>query len=146
MPVYSSIEEAISQATKEKFSSQESSSLSGGSISRSQCIKGNDGRVFFCKENDLSFLSFFEAEAKALQEIKATNTIRTPEVITSGTTDLAHFFCSNLLRKVHPLRRGRKRWENNWRGYIKSNNPSSDGLWIIVLDLLLNLTHEVKTG
>lgn len=108
MPVYSSIEEAISQATKEKFSSQESSSLSGGSISRSQCIKGNDGRVFFCKENDISFLSFFEAEVKALQEIKATNTIRTPEVITSGTTDLSSFLLLEFIKEGESSSDGQK--------------------------------------
>lgn len=99
MPDYSSIEEAISQSTKEKFLRQESSSLSGGSISRSQCIKGRDGRVFFCKENDLSFLSFFEAEAKALQEIKETNTIRTPQVLTVGTIDLSSFLLLEFIKE-----------------------------------------------
>ena len=67
MSIFSSIPEAISQSTGKKFETDRSSSLSGGSISQSQCITGKDGRIFFSKENDLTFLPFFEAEALALQ-------------------------------------------------------------------------------
>ena len=80
------IDKAISNATGHEFKSLEFSELSGGSISRSQRIKGTDGRTFFCKQNKLPFLPFFEAEATALAQIADTKTIRVPQVITFGKT------------------------------------------------------------
>ena len=99
MPVYSSVEEVISQMTGEVFQTNKSSPLSGGSISRSQSITGKDGRVFFCKENDLSFLPFFEAEALALKQIRETKTIRTPEVIGFGCTEVASFLVLEYIQE-----------------------------------------------
>ena len=99
MPVYSSVEVAISQMTGEAFETNKSSSISGGSISQSQCITGKDDRVFFTKENDLSFLPFFEAEALALNEIHATQTIRTPKVIGFGSTEMASFLVLEFIKE-----------------------------------------------
>ena len=39
---------------------------------------------FFLKINQASFLPFFEAEAEALKEIRSTQTIMAPDVITHG--------------------------------------------------------------
>ena len=99
MPVYSSVEVAISQMTGEAFETNKSSSISGGSISQSQCITGKDDRVFFTKENDLSFLPFFEAEALALNEIHSTHTIRTPKVIGFGSTEVASFLVLEFIKE-----------------------------------------------
>ena len=45
-----------------------------------------DGREYFVKKNQLSFLPFFQAEARALTEMHNTRTIRVPTVIAHGTT------------------------------------------------------------
>ena len=108
MSTFSSIPEAISQSTGKKFETDRSSSLSGGSISRSQCLTGHDGRVFFCKENDLAFLPFFEAEALALNEIHATDTIRTPEVICFGKTRSASFLVLEFIKEGSSSSKGQK--------------------------------------
>ena len=99
VPEHSSVEEAISHATGDKFELEKSSSLSGGSINRSQCIRGKDGREFFCKENDISFLPFFEAEARALKEISETHTINVPQVISVGRTDAESFLVLEFIKE-----------------------------------------------
>ena len=99
MKVFSSIEEAISRSTAEEFKTDKSSSLSGGSISRSQCIKGKDGRRFFSKQNELSFSTFFEVEAIALKQIKDTHTIRVPTVISVGETSSESFLVLEFIEE-----------------------------------------------
>lgn len=99
MNVFSSIEEAISRSTAEEFKTDKSSSLSGGSISRSQCITGKDGRRFFSKQNELSFSTFFEVEAIALKQIKDTHTIRVPKVISVGETSSESFLVLEFIEE-----------------------------------------------
>ena len=69
VPEHSSVEEAISHATEDKFELVKSSSLSGGSINRSQCIRGKDGREFFCKEMTFHF-TFFRGEGGHLKKFQ----------------------------------------------------------------------------
>ena len=99
MSHFSSIEEAISQSTNEEFKMAKSAPLSGGSISRSQCISGKDGRQFFCKANELSFLPFFQAEAVALKQIEDTDTIRVPQVISVGKTSSESFLVLEFIKE-----------------------------------------------
>ena len=80
----SEIDDAISSATGVQFKSQSSSSIGGGCINQASKIQSVDGRTFFLKINQASFLPFFEAEAIALKEIRATQTIMAPDVITHG--------------------------------------------------------------
>ena len=88
---FSSFAEAISKATGSVFDPSGSSSIGGGCISQATRITGTDGRSFFLKQNDLSFHDFFEAEADALKEIKATSTVTVPDVIAFGTTGKSSF-------------------------------------------------------
>ena len=145
--MYSTVEEAISQMTGEAFETNKSSSISGGSISQSQCITGKDGRVFFSKENDLAFLPFFEAEALALEQIRQTCTIRTPEVIGLGSTKMASFLVWNTskegpssssgqqemgtqLARLHKIEQPFFGWvRDNCIGSTPQPNPKSDN-WI----------------
>jgi fructosamine-3-kinase len=143
----SRIEEVISQSTDQKFKIQKSLSLSGGSISQSQCITGKDGRVFFSKENELAFLPFFEAEAVALEQIRKTRTIRTPEVIGFGSTEVASFLVLEFIEEGSSSSSGQQEMgtqlarlhkiEQPFFGWVRDNcigstpqpNPKSDN-WV----------------
>ena len=66
----SEIDHAISESTGITFRNQSNSSIGGGCINQASRITGEDGRQYFLKKNQPSFLPFFEAEAQALPEIK----------------------------------------------------------------------------
>jgi len=102
------IEGAIGTATGKDFKVLHSSKLTGGSINRSQRLEASDGRTFFCKQNDLDFYSFFKAEAKALKEIKDTNTIRVPEVIAFGKSETESFLILEFLEEGSSTPRAQK--------------------------------------
>ena len=80
----SGIDQAISESTGCVFHNRSSSSLGGGCINQASKITGEDGRQYFLKKNQASFLPFFQAEAQALSEISDTQTVRAPEVIAHG--------------------------------------------------------------
>ncbi len=147
MNVFSSIEEAISRSTAEEFQTDKSSSLSGGSISRSQCITGKDGRKFFSKENELAFSVFFETEAIALRQIEDTHTIRVPKVISVGKTSSESFLVLEFIEEGSASASGQElmgkqlacmhKTEQPFFGWIKDNcigstpqpNPRSEN-WV----------------
>jgi len=85
--VVSEIERAVARHTGSSFVNRDSALLGGGCINQASSITGECGRKYFLKKNAPSFLPFFQAEAQALEEIKATQTINTPEVIGHGTED-----------------------------------------------------------
>jgi len=95
----SKIEQIIFEATGSPFNFASSSSLSGGCINEASCIQGVDGRYFFLKKNRPSFLSYFEAEAKALTEINHTKTVKTPEAIGYGLEDGQAFLVLEFIRE-----------------------------------------------
>ena len=80
----SEIDRAISHSTGRPFHNRSSTSLGGGCINQASRITGEDGREYFLKQNHASFLAFFEAEARALTEIRDTQSVRAPEVIAYG--------------------------------------------------------------
>ena len=80
----SGIDQAISESTGCTFRNCSSSSIGGGCINQTSMITGEDGREYFIKKNQSSFLPFFEAEAEALTEISNTETVRVPSVIAHG--------------------------------------------------------------
>ena len=80
----SGIDQAISKSTGCTFRNCSSSSIGGGCINQTSRIIGEDGREYFIKKNQSSFLAFFEAEASALTEICKTKTVRAPQVIAHG--------------------------------------------------------------
>ncbi|MEK9772832.1 MAG: fructosamine kinase family protein [Opitutae bacterium] len=80
----SGIDRAISESTGCCFRTLSSLSIGGGCINQASKIAGEDGRVYFIKKNQSSFLPFFEAEAQALHEINQTDTVRAPQVIAHG--------------------------------------------------------------
>ena len=96
---YSSIADAISDKTQVPFIPQKQKSVSGGCINQTSRIQSADGRDYFIKENDLHFAPFFHAEAQALVEIKKTQTIRVPEVITYGQTPSSSFLVLEFIKE-----------------------------------------------
>ena len=80
----SGIDQAISESTGCTFRNCSSSFIGGGCINQTSMITGEDGREYFIKKNQSSFLPFFEAEAQALTEISKTETARVPGVIAHG--------------------------------------------------------------
>jgi protein-ribulosamine 3-kinase len=81
----SEIDRTISESTSIAFSTRTEEGIGGGCINEASKLIGVDGREFFVKKNQLSFLPFFRAEARALQEMKDTHTIHVPTVIGHGT-------------------------------------------------------------
>ena len=81
----SEIDRTISESTGMPFCTRTEEGIGGGCINQASKLSGVDGREFFVKKNQLSFLPFFQAEARALQEMKDTQTIRVPTVIAHGT-------------------------------------------------------------
>ena len=146
MPVHSSVEEAISQSTAEIFKVNSSKTLAGGSISQSKCITGKDGRKFFCKENDLRFLPFFEVEAVALKQIKTTNTIRVPNVITFGKTASSSFLVLEFIDEGSTSPKGQELMGKQLASMHKKEQPFSAGKKTIALALHLSQTQSPKIG
>ncbi len=98
----SSVAEAISKSTGSHFDLSDSTPLSGGSISRSSRIKARDGRAFFLKQNDPAFLTFFKAEAQALEEISGTSSVSVPRLICHGLTESSSFLVLSLFEEGIP--------------------------------------------
>ena len=96
---FSSVAEAISEATGSSFVPSGSSDIRGGCINQASRIKGKDGRNFFLKQNGADFHNFFEAEAEALMEIEATSTVAVPEVIVFGLTGKSSFLVLSLMEE-----------------------------------------------
>ena len=143
----SKIEQIITEATGSPFESTSSSSLSGGCINEASRIIGVDGRDFFIKKNQLSFLPFFEAEANALSEIRNTRTIPAPEAIGYGVENKEAFLVmefigegssssrgqaelGKLLARMHRIEQPYFGWSmDNCIGATPQPNPKSEN-WI----------------
>ena len=76
--------------------------ISGGDISSAYKISTNSG-VYFLKVNDNpEALRMFQTEAKALNIILDTNTIKTPTIIDVGTIDHVHFLLMEFVEAKSP--------------------------------------------
>ncbi len=75
----------ISAATRIPFSIADTQEVGGGSIHRSQVIKGHCGRAFFVKINRADRIDLFEAETHGLRELARSGCIRVPEPIALGS-------------------------------------------------------------
>ena len=140
----SEIDRAISAATGSPFKANSSASLSGGCINKASRLQGEDGREYFVKKNRASFLPFFEAEGKALEEIRGTQSIHAPGVIASGREGGDAFLVleyiqegssraegqaqlGRLLAKMHKVEQPYFGWGmDNCIGATPQPNPRSD--------------------
>ena len=138
------IERAISESTGSAFQLHKAASIAGGCINETFCIEGKDGRQFFVKKNQASFLSFFKAEAQALTEIQETQTVHAPEMIAHGVENDKAFLVlefmkegtasptgqaklGSLLAKMHRVEQAYFGWGmDNCIGATPQPNPKSN--------------------
>lgn len=73
----------IEQTTGQAFTIKQQQSLSGGSINAAYLLSGDNAR-YFVKTNAAGKKAMFEAEAKGLHALAASNTIRVPMPICIG--------------------------------------------------------------
>ena len=81
----SSLREAITLALGESIHITNKHPVYGGDINQSYRLSLSDGSTAFLKANSMRNLSFFEAEAKGLEVLRATGTIGVPEALAIGT-------------------------------------------------------------
>lgn len=85
MNQWQAISASIEAITGRPFKIKQTSSVAGGCINSSYQIQTDQGG-YFIKLNRPGLLYMFEAEAVGLEEMRQTNSIRVPKVITSGKT------------------------------------------------------------
>jgi len=79
------VAELIETATGETFQADRCDEIGGGCINRALRL-GGSGRRYFVKINDAELLPMFEDEVDGLQALAATDTLRVPRPIGSGST------------------------------------------------------------
>ena len=84
MKQWQSIIGHIEQTTGQVFSVKQQQSMTGGSINNAFLLTGDDGKQYFVKTNLSGQKAMFEAEAKGLQEMASSNTIKVPEPVCFG--------------------------------------------------------------
>ena len=82
--MWSEIARHISQATNKKFEIIDRKSVSGGCINQAYIISDDRSNKYFIKLNQPSLVAMFAAEAKGLQEMAETATIKVPVPICWG--------------------------------------------------------------
>ena len=81
--VWTEIDAQISQATAEKFQTQQRRSVSGGCNNQGYCLSDGN-QTYFVKLNQAPLVAMFEAEALGVKQMYDTNTIRVPKPICYG--------------------------------------------------------------
>lgn len=84
MKQWESIVQHIEQTTGRHFSLGQQQSMGGGSINSAFLLTGGDGQQYFVKTNQTGQTAMFEAEARGLQEIASSNTIKVPKSVCFG--------------------------------------------------------------
>ena len=84
--VWTEIDAQISQATGEKFQTQQRKSVSGGCINQGYSLTDGN-KTYFVKLNQASQVAMFEAEALGVQQMYDTATIRVPKPICYGVAE-----------------------------------------------------------
>lgn len=84
MKHWQSIIRDIEQTTGKAFSPDQQRSMGGGSINDASLLTANNGQQYFVKTNRTGRRDMFAAEARGLQEMASSNTIRVPEPVCYG--------------------------------------------------------------
>ncbi len=83
MDIWRHLEQQIKQATGRAFLIHNNQSIGGGCINSAFRVTDRD-RSYFIKTNHARYARMFEAEAEALREMAASNTVRVPEPVGYG--------------------------------------------------------------
>ena len=76
----------IERTTGSKIDDYQLTSIGGGCINTAYKLQSTDSALFI-KLNQPSLVGMFEAEARGLQELRALDCVRVPEVICCGQAD-----------------------------------------------------------
>ena len=141
------IASSISSAIGQEYQIVDFSPVSGGCINQCFRLSSKDQKSFFLKKNNREFLPFFKSEAKALEEIKLTKSVRVPKPICLGESVHSSFLVMEYIREGKPGKNGQELlgkqlaelhlqvkpffgWEmDNCIGATPQPNPSNDN-WI----------------
>ncbi|MFC1665897.1 fructosamine kinase family protein [Pseudomonadota bacterium] len=100
---WQSIQDSLSAKLNLQFKFEGHREVQGGCINRAFVVDGQRESLFI-KLNARSMLTMFEAEAKALEEIAETNSVRVPAVIGCGESESLAYLALEKL----DLERGRR--------------------------------------
>ncbi len=97
MKQWQSIIQHIEQTTGQVFLVKQQQTIGGGSINDAFLLTGHDGRQYFVKTNLAGQKAMFEAEAKGLQEMASSNTVKVPEPVCFGENKLQSYIVLEYL-------------------------------------------------
>lgn len=103
------LEEALSAEFTHAVRIFRNSPVSGGCINHTHKIESSAGNFFIKFNSKTRFPGMFEAEAKGLTLLSEAKSIRTPEVILTGTYQAFSFI---ILEFIETGKRGEDYWEN----------------------------------
>lgn len=96
MSIWPDVQQAISEASSQTFKISERQSISGGDIN--QAYRVSDGKTtYFVKTNRAQLHFMFEAEMRALDEIRNSDSIRVPRPVVSGVSGRECFLIMEYL-------------------------------------------------
>lgn len=84
MKHWSAIAAHIERSTGRPFSVVQQQSMGGGSINAAFQLTAENGQQYFVKTNSSGRLAMFEAEARGLQAIASSHTLKVPELVCFG--------------------------------------------------------------
>jgi len=97
MKQWQAIAQHIEQSTGKTFKVKQQQSVAGGSINAAYILTAENSQQYFVKTNALGQKSMFDAEARGLQAIAASNTIKVPRPICSGEDRLQSYIVMEYL-------------------------------------------------
>lgn len=97
MKRWQAIVEHIEQTTGKPFSVKQQRSLSGGSINAAFLLKADDGGQYFVKTNHSGRQDMFEAEARGLQALSSSKTLRVPKPLCFGDDETQSYIVMEYL-------------------------------------------------
>lgn len=103
------ISDSISEATGRECILSNPSSISGGCINEAFRLTDQNDHVYFIKKNSREFLPFFKAEAEALSQINRTNTVRVPEIICYGESEISSFLILEFIKEGSSGKNGQRK-------------------------------------
>lgn len=98
-PHHTSLAKALVSLFGNSVAITQTDRLSGGDINKAYGLTLNTGHHIFMKANAKANVDFFTAEAAGLSAIEATGTIKTPQILCTGTDDGEDVGYSFLLLK-----------------------------------------------
>ncbi len=97
MKQWQSIISHIEQTIGRPFSLEQQKSLGGGSINSAFLLADKNGQQYFAKTNQPSHLAMFEAEARGLQELASSHTLRVPQSVCFGENPVQSYIVLEYL-------------------------------------------------